>query len=58
MNKRYSLLPEDYLAEECTTDNTYEDVDLLCDDEVFGRYIERERAAFREEWFRYISEYE
>lgn len=55
MNKRYSLLPEDYLAEECTTDNTYEDVDLLCDDEVLGRYIERERAAFREEWFRYIS---
>lgn len=58
MSKRYSPLPEDCLATECTTNNTYEDVDLLCDDEMLERYIEQERTVFREEWFRYISEFE
>lgn len=37
---------------------TYEDADLLNDDEALERFIENERFAFREEWFRYVEENE
>lgn len=37
---------------------TYEDADLLNDDEALDRFIESERFAFREEWFRYVEENE
>ena len=58
MNKRYHrLLPEDYLVEE-RVPYTYEDADLLNDDEALERLIESERFAFREEWFRYVEENE
>lgn len=58
MNKRYYRpLPEDYLVEE-RVPYTYEDADLLNDDEALERFIENERFAFREEWFRYVEENE
>lgn len=58
MNKRYHRpLPEDYLAEE-RVPYTYEDADLLNDDEALERFIESGRFAFREEWFRYVEENE
>ena len=58
MNKRYNRpLPEDYLVEE-RVPYTYEDADLLNDDEALERFIENERFAFREEWFRYVEENE
>lgn len=57
MNKRYHRpLPEDYLVEE-RVPYTYEDADLL-NDEALERFIESERFAFREEWFRYAEENE
>lgn len=37
---------------------TYEDADLLNDDEAIERFIESEWFAFREEWFRYVEENE
>ena len=37
---------------------TYEDADLLNDDEALERFIESERFTFREEWFRYVEENE
>ena len=58
MNKQYHRpLPEDYLMEECAP-YTYEDADLLNDDEALERFIESERLAFREEWFHYVEENE
>lgn len=58
MNKQYHRpLPEDYLMEE-RAPYTYEDADLLNDDEALERFIEGERLAFREEWFRYVEENE
>ena len=58
MNKRYyRALPEDYLMEE-RAPYTYEDADLLNDDEALEHFIENERFAFREEWFRYLEENE
>jgi len=58
LNKRYHRpLPEDYLVEE-RVPYTYEDADLLNDDEALERCIESERFAFREEWFRYVEENE
>lgn len=43
MNKRYHRqLPEDYLVEE-RVPYTYEDADLLNDDEALERFIESER---------------
>lgn len=58
MNKQYHRpLPEDYLMEE-RAPYTYEDADLLNDDEALERFIESERLAFRAEWFRYVEENE
>ena len=58
MNKQYHRpLPEDYLMEE-RAPYTYEDADLLNDDEAIERFIESERLAFRAEWFRYVEENE
>lgn len=58
MNKQYHRpLPEDYLMEE-RAPYTYEDADLLNDDEALERFIESERLTFREEWFRYVEENE
>ena len=58
MNKQYHRpLPEDYLMEE-RAPYTYEDADLLNDDEALERFIESERLAFRAEWFRYGEENE
>lgn len=58
MNKQYHRpLPEDYLMEE-RAPYTYEDADLLNDDEALERFIESERLAFRTEWFRYVEENE
>lgn len=37
---------------------TYEDADLLNDDEALERFIESERLAFRAKWFRYVEENE
>ena len=58
MNKRYHRrLPEDYLLA-VRAPHTYEDADMLNDDEDIERYSESERFAFREEWFRYVEENE
>lgn len=54
MNRRYQL-PSD-----CTADvsGAPDSLDIMEDDVALEQYVESERLAFYDEWFRYIAEYE